>query len=595
MTTSMMQDPQKQDEDKRKKKAARKLQNQARSKIATKIQSKVDREARSMAQRKIESTIKSTLSAHARQPTVALPELIKPRSFSGWDVPGAPPALTTAMPTLLSVSPALASILRNDEGLMAQANDMLDASVVFTVAARTRLGQKLQESRRQPAGGSRAGLRLSDESIANLPDRLIREGVRVLRVNRYSITVEAPARLVSELIGQPLQLSARAWTRRTSRALGAFDEPASRVQPSQLFFTPPHSLSVVPRLQDRLIDHFVFVPPPVEFAGPSSRPPRPGYHHLTAASMRRLLKVSPKAGDGDGETVCLVDSGFWSEHPHFARSRVRGIHVPGGALVGEDLSGHGTAISRNVLMVAPRVNLVGISYSPGANASGTLIESALEIAGEQNPCVISCSWGWEHEQNYPGIENVLRDLVEDGHIVVFAAGNGTMRAWPASMPEVISVGGVYADEHDALQASNYASGFRSDRYQGRLVPDVCGLCGQQPSGVYIPLPCPPGSRADLELDGAFPQGDETAPGDGWCVMSGTSSAAPQVAGVIALMSAQARSQGRGLTAERARLLLQQSALAIAEGTNAFGLPSTGIPNVATGHGLVQAAAAVSLV
>jgi len=543
----------------------------------------------------IRSKIKPSLSSPVRQPAAASSVPIQPRSFSGWDVPGAPQALTTATPTVLSVSPALASVLRNDEALRAQAAGMMETSVVFTVAARTRLGQKLQESRSRPDSGARAGLRLSDESIANLPDRLIREGCRVLRVNRYSITVEAPARLVSELIGQPLQLSARAWPSQSSRALGAFDEPATRVAPSQMFFTPANSLSVVPHLQDPLIDHFVFVPPPVEFAGPNSKPPRPGYHHLTAASMRRLLKVSPKAGDGQGETVCLVDSGFWPDHPHFAKAQVGGIRVPGGAAVGEDLSGHGTAVSRNVLMVAPRANLVGISYSPGANASGTLIEAALEIAGEQNPCVISCSWGWEHEQNYPGIENVLRDLVEDGHIVVFAAGNGTLRAWPASMPEVISVGGVYADEHDALQASNYASGFRSDRYQDRLVPDVCGLCGQQPSGVYIPLPCPPGSRADLDLDGPFPEGDGTAPGDGWCVMSGTSSAAPQVAGVLALMSARARSLSRALTAEQARQLLQQSAKEITKGTNAFGLPSTGRPNVATGYGLVQAAAAVCLV
>jgi hypothetical protein len=439
-------------------------------------------------------------------------------------------------------------------------------------------------------------MHLCEDARGKVPDLLLREGCRILRVNRYSITVEAPVRLLAELTGQPMQLNARAWTRRGTRALGAFDEPTSEVEAAQLFFAPPRSLSVAPRGLSPLIDHFVFVPPPVEFGRVLIHPPKPAYHHLTQSAVRRLLKVGRAEGDGQGEKVCLVDSGFWPDHPYFGSvdARIAGVAVPGGTTVGVDASGHGTAMSRNVLMVAPRAELVGISYSAGAGSSGTLIEAALEIAAEQKPSVITCSWGWEHEQSWPGIEMLLRELVQEGHIIVFAAGNGRMRSWPASLPEVISVGGVHADAQGKLEASNYASGFRSDRYPDRLVPDVSALCGQQPQGIYIPLPCPPGSEADRDSGLPYPEGDQTRAGDGWCVASGTSSSAPQVAGVIALLCARARSQGRVLVSDDVRRILQQSALAVTEGSNAFGLPSIGRPNVATGYGLVQAAAALDM-
>lgn len=512
--------------------------------------------------------------------------------------PASPSSLSGRRPAAqrVAVSPALAPSLIQDTGLMAQAAQMLDGQVVVTVAARTRSGSKLQERRHQSPGSDLAGMHLCDEARDRVPDILKREGCRVLRVNRYSITIEAPVGLLADLLGQPLQLSARAWSRRGSRALAAFDEPPAAVDPAQLFFAPPSSLSAVPRPIDPLVDHFVFIPPPIEFGSVKAHPPKPGYHHLRQVDVRRLLKVGRRAGTGRGERVCVVDSGFWPDHPYFLglRAQVRGVPVPGGAELGVDASGHGTAVTRNVLMVAPKVDLVGLSYSAGAGSSGTLIEAALEIAAECGPSVISCSWGWEHEQSWPGIENLLRELVAEGHIIVFAAGNGRMRCWPASLPEVIAVGGVYADEQDQLQASNYASGFRSDRYPGRLVPDVSGLCGQQPQGIYIPLPCPPGSHADRSIDLPYPEGDETTDGDGWCVMSGTSSAAPQVAGVVALLCAKARAQGRALASEEVRQILQQSALQVTAGSNAFGLPSVDRPNVATGHGLVQATAALNM-
>jgi subtilisin family serine protease len=164
------------------------------------------------------------------------------------------------------------------------------------------------------------------------------------------------------------------------------------------------------------------------------------------------------------------------------------------------------------------------------------------------------------------------------------------------MPEVISIGGVYADEQGALEASNYASGYTSDLYPSRKVPDVCGLVGQKPHAIYIMMPCPPGSTMDRQLGGKpFPDRDETKVSDGWVGASGTSSATPQIAGIAALLLERARSKGRNLALGDIRGLLQSTAVPVQRGNNAQGFPAVGHPNVAVGYGLVNATEALAKV
>ena len=50
------------------------------------------------------------------------------------------------------------------------------------------------------------------------------------------------------------------------------------------------------------------------------------------------------------------------------------------------------------------------------------------------------------------------------------------------------------------------------------------------------LPLEPGDEIDVvKAGGVFPNGDETTNNDGWAAFSGTSAAAPQLAGVAALI------------------------------------------------------------
>jgi subtilisin family serine protease len=209
--------------------------------------------------------------------------------------------------------------------------------------------------------------------------------------------------------------------------------------------------------------------------------------------------------------------------------------------------------------------------------------------------IISCSWGWDREQIFPILQASLLSIIQEGKIVLFAAGNGQY-SWPGSEPDVISVGGVYSDAAGALEASKYASGYMSGMFPNRRIPDVCGLCGQPPKAIYIMMPTQPANTMDKKNSGGpFPDGDETAANDGWVGASGTSSATPQIAGIVALMVQKARAKGVPVTIATTRAALEASSVSITAGRNAMGFPSVGRPNTAVGFGLVDATAALATI
>lgn len=463
----------------------------------------------------------------------------------------------------------------------------LEKAVQFTVVTRTRSGEPLQQTRGTLHRSKLNEYRPDDHSRDRAVDYLERIGLEVVRRGRFGITVRGPAALVSEVVGEPLKLfsSPRVNTARSMRMLAAADEAPSAFD---LYAAPEKSLSVRSKLMDA-IDDFVFIPPPLYFA-PAAAPPALNYHALDPEAIRNLLRV-PDGVTGKDVRVAIVDTGFF-QHPYFATNNLSltPTSMPGGPPADVDDYGHGTAIALNLFAVAPEAAVFGIKQSDPP-------QDAIEFAAEQGAKIISCSWGWNYEQTFPVLEATIRSLIEDdGIIMLFAAGNGQY-AWPGSMPDVLSIGGVYADDTNHLKASNYASGFNSSYYPGRRVPDVSGLVGQVPRGVYIPMPTQPGCEMDVSFAAAsYPDGDDTGSNDGWVVASGTSSATPQIAGVVALLLERAASlnQPRQLDLASVRDILERSAQPVQEGRNAFGFPADGHPNVACGFGLVDAAAAVAL-
>ncbi len=188
------------------------------------------------------------------------------------------------------------------------------------------------------------------------------------------------------------------------------------------------------------------------------------------------------------------------------------------------------------------------------------------------------------------------DGVQQGIVVVFSAGNGHFSVEP-QVPGVIAGGGVFADAGIALQASGYASGYASPWFSGLVVPTVCGLVGQRPRAQYLMLPIPPG----CEIDGAENQAsatppdtaDGTGPADGWALFSGTSAAAPQIAGAAAVLLG-ARP---GLAPAQVGEALANTATDVQAGHchPRFNNAATPGPDLATGPGLVNVTAALEYV
>jgi serine protease AprX len=516
----------------------------------------------------------------------AVRDLQKQRLERGGLVPAAikrPKVARRRLPSTLSFAEGLGALVIEDERLVERAR-RLEQDVRVTVLPRTRSGKTLRDARGLPQAQAPIDDYRPDEVACASAERFLESnGLQVLRRGRFGITAKGTAEQVKRVLDVDLRVFAMP-RRESARSVRAFAQGTAPPHPDDLFVAPVESINV--RFGKDGIDDLQFLPPPTYFGTPAAIPPTPAYHHLQEAQLRRLLNV-PTTATGAAIRVAVVDTGFYP-HPYYAAKGYRLTPRPTAVSPApeQDDNGHGTAIALNVFAVAPGCEVLGIQK--------TDVVDALEEAADSAD-VISCSWGWPFEQSFSVVEKTVQAIVAEGKIVLFAAGNG-QQSWPATMPEVIAVGGVYADETSALEASSYASGFVSSLYTQRRVPDVSGLCGQAPRGIYIVMPCPPRSRMDADYGGApFPDHDTTTVDDGWLAASGTSSATPQVAGVVALMLEKARAGGRTLDAAGVRSILEQTSRPVTTGRNAFGFPAAGHPNVAVGYGLVDATAALALV
>ena len=303
---------------------------------------------------------------------------------------------------------------------------------------------------------------------------------------------------------------------------------------------------------------------------------------------------------GKGIHVVMVDSG-WYRHPYFVKHNYNvDVHLANGCSEPTiDLSGHGTGESANLLAIAPDIKLTMVKADMALGGTGKNVNSigALREAIALKPDIISCSWGSDERKGEISPYNrvlatTVAEAIRRGIIVVFSAGNGQW-GFPGQHPEVISAGGAFMHLDGSLkgkiEASSYASSFVSRMYPNRQVPDVCGLVGQLPHGSYIMLPVPPSCDADRRMALAR---DGTEESDGWAAFSGTSAAAPQLAGICALM----KQVNPNLTPAQAKRILEETARDAVDGSSN---PSSSVASatkgvdLATGYGLADANLAVN--
>ena len=371
------------------------------------------------------------------------------------------------------------------------------------------------------------------------------------------------------------------------------------------FYFPPDKLPWTPILEGLIDDVYIQWPHTYMSPIPSAQPPQVTYYHLQmpqdVASLLNAIQLHADGKKGEGVRVAMIDTGFAHEtHAFFATNGYTSEVVLAGDAKDKkkDRFGHGTGQSANFFSLAPGAKFIGVKIASN-DFDGFDINPASMLEGFctarlQNPDIIYISGGSNLRDNdkkqrstlpnsLKALEAEILHAVASGITVVAAAGNGAF-SFPAMMWEVIAVGGVFVDQNRKMYASNMASAYDSKIYPGRHVPDVCGLVGMEEDR-YIMLPIPPGCVIDI-LKAADPNSGTTT-NDGWAAFSGTSAAAPKIAGVCALLKARKPS----LTPSEIKKVLQDSAIKVLEGSsNPLSsdnrIPQTGA--LATGAGLVDA-------
>jgi hypothetical protein len=411
-------------------------------------------------------------------------------------------------------------------------------------------------------------------------------GFTIRHVGTYSISGEGPRSLWESVFGTKVE-------ERTQPLNEAHPESGEVAFLSHIAGTP----FTIPTDLSRLVERAYPQLPPTFFQSPL--PPRVKYHHLEVPADVAMLCRSPavhrEGVRGKGVLVAMPDTGFY-KHPFYAWHSYN-FHAtlsPDALYIEKDDYGHGTAEAANIFANAPEIDFMGVKMGPNPTL-------AFKVASDLYPAVMTNSWGYSIPGNtLPNFLKPLEAAVIEavrvrGITVCFSAGNGHY-GFPAQMPEVIAVGGVFAHEDLAngdfdMEASSYASSFDSQIYPGRHVPDMCGLVGMPPKAIYIMLPTQPKCTIDVTLAvGAYPNGDETKPNDGWAVISGTSAASPQVAGVCALL----KQVQPGLSPGLIKAILRASARQVKKGKSAMGQPAGEDYHGATGAGLVDAYEAYKL-
>lgn len=274
--------------------------------------------------------------------------------------------------------------------------------------------------------------------------------------------------------------------------------------------------------------------------------------------------------------VAVIDTGVALEHAEFTgrlRSGYDTVDLGMGpvahevALVGDSLgrdfcardeTGHGTHVAgiigarglsmpRGIAGLSPLlpVRALAAARSGGGPVFGvgalSDIDSAIKIAVDMGAKVLNMSFGTARSEADPFAPpphaECMAYAVAEGCIPVAAMGNSGVEEdyFPAALPDVIAVGACDLDGNRAAFST---------------------------TGAHIAL-CAPGE--DIH---------STAMDGGYAASTGTSHAAPFVAGAAALLASRASRQGRALTAAMARRALCHAA-------------GGAVPNAETGWGMLN--------
>ncbi len=264
---------------------------------------------------------------------------------------------------------------------------------------------------------------------------------------------------------------------------------------------------------------------------------------------------------GRGIKIAIIDNGVDSTHIDLAKNmNKKSYDAEGDSLYNIIYNDHAThcagiaaGIRNNkkfIAGVAPDAKIMSVRINT-TNYDPLSIASAIAWAWENGADIISCSWGLN--DSFANITNAINSALAYGRngkgcVIVKSAGNGNSITFPGNLPGVITVANITAE-------------------------GLIGELSAHGEGMFIAAP----GTGILS----------TVCGDTVAQMSGTSMAAPHVAGVAALIL----QRNPDLTADSVRSILAHSADKIGP----YNYDTTkvyGTWNEYFGYGLVNAANAV---
>ncbi|MBD1380319.1 S8 family peptidase [Metabacillus arenae] len=234
-------------------------------------------------------------------------------------------------------------------------------------------------------------------------------------------------------------------------------------------------------------------------------------------------KMWSKGYTGKSVTIAVLDTGCDIEHPDLSHAITGGRNFTdddgGNPSIYRDYNGHGTHVAgtiaakeneSGVVGVAPDVNLLILKVLAGKEGSGAYewITNAINYAVDQKVDIITMSLGGPDKAT--SLHQAIKRAVKENILVVCAAGNNgdnnhqtSEFSYPAGYNEVISVG--------AINFERKSSYFTNSNNEIDLVAPGENILSSIPDGKYASY-------------------------------SGTSMAAPHVAGSLALIKNQTEDQ-----------------------------------------------------
>ena len=230
---------------------------------------------------------------------------------------------------------------------------------------------------------------------------------------------------------------------------------------------------------------------------------------------------------GEGVTIAVVDTGIDLDHKEFKGRVVNGYDFVDDDIFADDLHGHGTHVAGTIAAANDSKGITGVAYNSkimpirvlDENGRGYLSDVArgIRFAADNGADVINLSLGGGGHSRR--LYESIKYASNLGSVVVMASGNSglEMPSFPAiySMNYGISVGAVDINNNMA-RFSNKSGNYFLD---------------------YVTAP-------GVNIF-------STVPNDGYAFYSGTSMAAPHVAGIAALL----KSYDKGLTTNQIESLI----------------------------------------